>query len=551
MNTYPTNHWSYDPFRWDMIDASRQIDSGLLFFPSNDYSQARASLGRVLRATFKHRFAVDVPATQGAITGGAVLDDGFAASTFIVPHIVFGAITFRGTKSYATGFLTFALRSYDEFSTFSAGLVANPFVPLPSDALAAFDTLFARLADERLWRWDSRLTMPIRRTPHLSWNINRVDRELLDADPLVCSVLSVNIPASFTNEQEQAFARRLHACTVGRIPVLNYRKNDGLDNPRFTLVKDMRLCPAWSSSDTPTITLPADATEEDMRVAIIDLRSMGLDFTAASFPTGFLARAFHSAAEERLFEEKRNASATTTADPVISAQELADLQKNLERANAEVAALRSDLINARSARDRFRSLVHDLRTRIPNGNDADDARDDSLDTSAQEEGPLAISTTPTTENAPPTLPSDWRDADSLLAYLQTRYGPRIVMHPRARAALADAPTTVDESALADILDILGTDYLALIDGDPLARRRYLTRKRRYKAGRGITASGAGVVRGYDFSFEGEKIDPTAIRKLRERGRSMSGRAVCVYFIPLRDKRLLLVSLPRHLQTVDS
>lgn len=535
-------HWAYDPSVWTIPERATHVDSGLLFLRDDNFAVARASLTRAFRAAFGVTFPLRDGAKAQYMSCSPILSEQFAALVFRTLPTVYGVISFRSADSRPPALFTFSLGFYDGLSAFALTLYASPYHTYPNAAHIAVDTIFASLADDRRWSWDARIEAPVRRSPHLSWlQPNRYDRTLLLTEELDTAMLELVVPHEAARDEEEAVATRLHPLVVGRIPVLNIRAAEGEHPHTYRL----RLARGWfrplSPVDSPDFAYSflADAPASDLRSAVIDLRTAVGDAPAFSFPIGFHARAGFDIM----------AAAIANRAPVAPADdnpEIAQLRREIDLARAQADQLQRELLDARAARDRFRDLVGELRS----------ARTEavaSIDAAASHAtpAPVAVACDLAPLAAPPTLPADWRDADALLAWLHKHYGPRIIFHPRARSGLVDAPNTLDERALADILDILGRDYLPMMDGDAAARARYLRRSKRYKAGKGIGASSAGVVRGYEFLFEGERIDPAAIRKLRERGRSMAGRAACVYFLPLRDGRLLIVSLPRHLATVDS
>lgn len=146
----------------------------------------------------------------------------------------------------------------------------------------------------------------------------------------------------------------------------------------------------------------------------------------------------------------------------------------------------------------------------------------------------------------------WDDFDGLTRWAEARYGGALVFHPRVCDRLQDGnPQDID--ALFDILDILGTDYVAMKRGEPGARERYVERTKRYKNGKALTKVGAGQVGDdYSCSFDGVDYAADEILHLRERGKDFTGRTVCVYFVyDQANDRSIVTSMPRHLDTANS
>jgi hypothetical protein len=146
----------------------------------------------------------------------------------------------------------------------------------------------------------------------------------------------------------------------------------------------------------------------------------------------------------------------------------------------------------------------------------------------------------------------WDDFEALKSWLSAQYGGRLVLHPRVRDRLRDGnPQDVD--ALFDILDILGTDYVAMKRGVAGARERYVERTKRFKAGKALTEIGAGLV-GYEYecAFEGVRYAGEDHQHIRERAKNFAGRTVCVYFVyDDANDRVIVTSMPRHLDTANS
>ncbi len=74
----------------------------------------------------------------------------------------------------------------------------------------------------------------------------------------------------------------------------------------------------------------------------------------------------------------------------------------------------------------------------------------------------------------------WDDFDALQVWAHAQYGGALAFHPRVRDRLQDG-NPQDLNALFDILDILGTDYVAMKRGLAGARERYVERVKRYKS----------------------------------------------------------------------
>ena len=457
-------HWAHDPSAWALHERGTHLDAGLLFCRDNNFAPARASATRAFRAAFGETFPLRDGIRADTFACVPVLSDLFAALVFRTTPSAYGVVTFRGERGVPPVLMTFSLSFYEALAVFAATLYGSPYHDTPLAPRRTFDALFAALADDRRWSWDSQFTAPPRRSPHLSWlPPNRHDRVLLSTEQVDTAMLELVVPFAATREEEEAFATRLHALTVGRVPILNGRA--AADDSTTTY--ELRLARGWFADASPVASphfayrLPFEASEDALRAAILDLRTAASDIPVFSFPLGFHARA----GVDVLAAAARGEA---PAVPANESDELATLRRDLAAARADADQLRRDLLDARSSRDRFRDLVGTLRAE----------RRDLLPLDEHNEEPCppapdapAIEAAPILPSAPLSLPVQWRDADTLLAWLHERYGPRIVFHPRVRASLADAPTTLDERALADILDILGRDYLAMMDGDADARAR--------------------------------------------------------------------------------
>jgi hypothetical protein len=146
----------------------------------------------------------------------------------------------------------------------------------------------------------------------------------------------------------------------------------------------------------------------------------------------------------------------------------------------------------------------------------------------------------------------WDDFEALQPWLSAQYGGRLVLHQRVRDRLRDGnPQDVD--ALFDILDILGTDYAAMKRGVPGARERYVERTKRFKTGKALTDTGAGLVGDeYECTFDNVRYAAEDHQHIRERAKNFTGRTVCVYFVyDDANDRVIVTSMPRHLNTANS
>jgi hypothetical protein len=154
--------------------------------------------------------------------------------------------------------------------------------------------------------------------------------------------------------------------------------------------------------------------------------------------------------------------------------------------------------------------------------------------------------------AEPVPRPSWDDFEAMQAWLSAQYGGKLVLHQRVRDRLRDGnPQDVD--ALFDILDILGTDYVAMKRGVAGARERYVERTKRFKAGKALTEIGAGLVGDeYECSFESVRYAAEDHQHIRERAKNFTGRTVCVYFVyDDANGRVIVTSMPRHLDTANS
>lgn len=146
----------------------------------------------------------------------------------------------------------------------------------------------------------------------------------------------------------------------------------------------------------------------------------------------------------------------------------------------------------------------------------------------------------------------WDDFDALQTWLNARYGAALVLHPRVRDRLTDG-NPQDVNALFEILDILGTDYVAMKRGVPGARESYVERTKRFKTGKALTDVGAGLVGvEYECTFGGVRYAAEDHQHIRERAKSFTGRTVCIYFVhDDANDRVIVTSMPRHLDTANS
>lgn len=147
-------------------------------------------------------------------------------------------------------------------------------------------------------------------------------------------------------------------------------------------------------------------------------------------------------------------------------------------------------------------------------------------------------------------PADWRNPEQLASWITILSGGQVVLHPRVARRLQDGDLP-DPEALFQILQIICCDLAAMQRGDAGARDRFYERVRPYKSGPAITQTGSGRVRDeYTCDFDGHTYGPEDHQHIRERGTDFQGRHACVYYVPLDDGRILITSMPKHLETAN-
>ncbi len=475
------------------------------------------------------------------------------------------------------------------------------------DAMEFLDGIFSALAKDQLWQWDQDQSVPIRRTPPVS----QQDTKRYESE-IICGpgnwrrvMLDVIVPQSLIGEEEHKFLDRIHRLTVGRVAVFAMHaepsgedsSSDDKGTRNAFALTGFRVDSKGDEivSMQSSIAIDPAIDDELLRNAILYLRTKLLDKNCPAFPIGPMALSYFNTLNQRnsLFHSSE-AEKKEIAEQYK--QEIQNKEHIIEGLRTDIETLRLEISEARIARDKFRDMVRNMRAtenQLSRDNEAmliGGTNDDNISAAAPDVTDTThfkgVSDAPADLENPSrktsqidnvigssnaiidsavnadlldssykdvqiALPADWRSMEVLERWCLERYGERLVFHPRVRGIIADTPNTIDTTALADILDIIGKEYIPMIDGDSDARNRYLHRVRKYKIGNGISENSLGVVRGYEFLYDGKKINPRKIRKIRERGRSMSGRTACVYYTPLEDHRVLIVSMPRHMETLDS
>jgi hypothetical protein len=354
--------------------------------------------------------------------------------------------------------------------------------------------------------------------------------------------------------------------------------------PGVTFASDPKASPLFLAQTLQTFARDRKAESAVRRGILADLTA---EFESEPLLTPAALRAQEAAAERRLAPELAAPEEAPPAEEPVQAAELElqharqeaaaarreaegywreilELNTRVEDLEKELAQLRqTELgISVEELSPPQRELLRTIFSSVTQVRDAlldnDRLRSDLDDLQLEYEGlraRLARLYEPDRRSVLPAEPiprPEWNDFDGLTTWAQEQYAGALVFHPRVRDRLHDGnPQDVD--ALFDILDILGTDYVAMKRGQPGARERYVERTKRYKNGKALTKVGAGLV-GDDYACSYDGVDYAAdeIFHLRERGKDFTGRTVCVYFVyDAANGRVIVTSMPRHLATANS
>lgn len=423
---------------------------------------------------------------------------------------------------------------------------------------ADFDEYCMAFVKSGDWRWPT--GERIRKSPAGSSDAVSV-HEMRRATESAGALLRVVFGKAALN-REREFLDRIFPMLAGRMGVIAFDLETVVtNNPDSELAAELaqavgdKIALEWDRvpgsmiayRETRYVVEP-DIDDQELR-AVINSIKRELKVYTTPIPVQTVAQLASRLHRESQREGRRHAEALK----LVESQNGHDVPAELAAAQARIVALESELERERSVSDARLRARDRMRGRLENARNALQAL---RETSPMVDEPTSIAEAVSQQQRElepaVALPAQWRKWDVLAAHLREHYGEKVVLHRKAADGLAQASANLDEDVLAEIIDVLGRDYVGMVSGDVTARRRFLTRVRKFKYGLAITETGYGEVGSvYDVTFEGERIDGRNIVKIRQRGRDFSGRQACVYFAKLHDGRVLITWLPRHLPTRDS
>ncbi len=152
-------------------------------------------------------------------------------------------------------------------------------------------------------------------------------------------------------------------------------------------------------------------------------------------------------------------------------------------------------------------------------------------------------------------PVDWSDFASLDRWRESRFGARMLFHPRIEERLAAGHLTADgAAALFTILRALGGPFVDMCCGIPGARDSWSRAVQGLVVRKAITSIGLGRIAAeqYDCTFGGSTIRGDEQWHVRQGGVDFEGRHACVYYVWFEPRQAVLItSMPRHLDTANA